>query len=391
MTGSLVARVAQWTRDQRLATPVHLFCQRAVTDALERLRVGLDARISYAVKANTHPLMLRAVADVDEYNVTNTEHLQLLLSARVAPSRIAFVNPAIDRATAETALRAGVTRFVVDDERGLELLTSFGTGLRLTLRLRPEQDGGAARSVIRFGTGPQQLTALALQAVSAGATVEAVSFFIGTHHEDLASAAPYRHALRETANVLAKLSTDGVDVPRVNIGGGFPGARRRFYRDHPHFFDRLNDAAHDMLPIGVRLLCEPGRYLAEPSMAMLTTVVADRIVAGHRMTHVDASGYSGLFETTFIDDGGGGLDVLADGPEGDQSVTQILGPIMDSFDVVKRNALLPPLHDGDALLLPNTGAYAFGYAARCEGVRQPHVVPLPENLDAALATRWSRR
>ena len=150
MTGSLVARVAQWTRDQRLATPVHLFCQRAVTDALERLRVGLDARISYAVKANTHPLMLRAVADVDEYNVTNTEHLQLLLSARVAPSRIAFVNPAIDRATAETALRAGVTRFVVDDERGLELLTSFGTGLRLTLRLRPAPAGPPRTIVAAF-------------------------------------------------------------------------------------------------------------------------------------------------------------------------------------------------------------------------------------------------
>jgi diaminopimelate decarboxylase len=387
MSVAVLEQISRWAREQHLATPVQLFSRQAVTDALARLRQHLHARISYAVKANTHPLMLQAVRDVDEYNVTNLAHLNLLLQARVDPRRVAFVNPVVDETTARAAIDAGVTRFVVDDERGLRRLTALSTGLRLTLRLRPSRDGQATRSIIRFGAAPEELVRLGVLAAHSGAHVEALSFFIGTHSEDLATAAPYRRALQELAEVRAKLSAEGLHIPTVNIGGGFPGARRRFHRDHPDFFQRLDDHLRAALPSEVDVLCEPGRFLAEPSMAMLTTVVADRVIGGRRMTHLDVSGYSGLFETTFIDAGGASLDVVA--PRGGESwTTQLLGPIMDSFDVIKRDAVMPRVEDGDTLLLPNTGAYSFGYTAGCEGVRQPHLVPLPAALDRLLADTW---
>ncbi|WP_329030896.1 hypothetical protein [Streptomyces sp. NBC_01423] len=388
MSAPLRERIADWVDEQHLATPVQLFSNKSVNDALRRLRDSLDCRISYALKANTHPLMLQAVRDVDEYNVTNLAHLRTLLHLRVEPERVTWVNPVIDGPTARAVLDAGVTRFVVDDARGLRLLASLTDRARLTLRLRPARAGESARSVVRFGALPEEVVELGGLAAGHGLEVEALSFFVGTDTDDLADAVPYRHALEEAAEVRAKLAADVGDVPVMNIGGAFPGARRRFHDDHPDFFHRLGEHARRLLPPDVTLLCEPGRYLAEPSMATLATVVADRVTGGRRLTHLDVSGYSGLFETTFIEDGGAGLDVLA--PErGEPSPTQLVGPIMDSFDVIKRDALLPPLADGDALLFPNTGAYSYGYTAECEGVRAPHVVPLPAHLDRALAVLWS--
>lgn len=70
------------------------------------------------------------------------------------------------------------------------------------------------------------------------------------------------------------------------------------------------------------------------------------------------------------------------------TAADVLGPIMDSFDIVKRNALLPLLTEGEVLVLPNIGAYSWGYSARCEGLVDLEVVDLPEHLDVGLATAW---
>ena len=68
-------------------------------------------------------------------------------------------------------------------------------------------------------------------------------------------------ALRE------RLALDGIDVPMVNIGGGFPGARRLFHRDHPDFFQRIRDSLAKHFGPEVDFVSEPGRFLSEPSMA----------------------------------------------------------------------------------------------------------------------------
>jgi ornithine decarboxylase len=379
----------RWARDQGLATPTHLFCRGNARAAAGYLRSHLDARISFATKANTHPLMLATLHElVDEFSVTNLAHLRVVLDAGIAPERIAYINPILTPAIAASVLATGVNRFVVDDCRGLDLLSSIDGDLRITLRLRPEQDGQASRAVVRFGNTLDGVQVLGARALASGMNIEALSFFVGTHAYDLEQASPYRRALHELAIVHAKLEAGGATIPVVNIGGGFPGAKRRFHQRQPHFFDRISEEVAAEFPEHVTVLCEPGRFLSEPAMAMLAGVVADRSVGGHRMTYLDASAYGGLFETSFIDHGGADLPVVTD-RGGVHTMTQLLGPIMDSFDVVKRDVALPALDTGDLLLFPNTGAYSWGYAATPEGVRQPDCVELPPELDELLSGYWT--
>lgn len=384
-----VADLMQWAREERLPTPALLLVPWALRDAAACLREKMGGRISYATKANANPRVLaQLVGIVDEFNVTNLVHLDALLALGVVPSRIAFVHPVLTHETAAAAAARGVVRFVVDDERGLRVLRSVGTPARVTLRLLPPDIGESTRSVVRFGNTVQALLDLARKVVDAGLQIDALSFFVGTAGQGMAKAQPFSRAIEQLAAVRDQLELDGIAVPSVNVGGGFPGARDRFHGDHPDFFALIRECLWKHFGQDIDYLSEPGRYLSEPSMAILSKVVADRVIFDRRLVYLDVSGYSGLFEFCFIDHGGARLTIEFERRDAPRSPATILGPIMDSFDVVKREASLPPLQEGELLLIPNVGAYSWGYSMQSEGVPLPAEVELPERFGRKLAAAW---
>ncbi|MGI5270358.1 hypothetical protein ACQEUU_14490 [Nonomuraea sp. CA-218870] len=380
LSRELAGEVAGWAEQEGVGTPAFLFAPATLRAGVAELRTRLGARISYATKANAHPLVLRALEPlVEEFNVTNPGHLATLLDLGVSPGRIAYLNPVLTPRTLERVLAAGVTRFVVDDARGLEMLPETA---RITLRLRPPDAGESTRSLVRFGNTPDVLAGLAERAAERGMEIEALSFFVGTAGEGMERGLPYLGGVDLLMGLRDRLAQAGVTVPAINIGGGFPGSRDRFHHDHPDFFQRIAAA----LPTGVDVICEPGRYLCQPAMALLSRVVADRVVAGRRLVHLDASAYAGLFETTFIEPEAG-LEI-ATRRSGDPAPAAVLGPVMDSFDVIARDAALPPMTEGDLVVMPNTGAYAWGYTAPVEGLSPAEVVELPPDLSEGFAKAW---
>ncbi len=382
-------RVFDWVESANVPSPALLLAPGPVRGAVERLRRSLGMRISFATKANAHPRLLAVLAGlVDEFNVTNLAHLRTLVELGVEPARIALVHPALPRETLATAADLGVTRFVVDDERGFDRLREVLDHPEVTLRVLPPAPGQSNRSVVRFGNTGEALADLAARVSDAGATVEALSFFVGAAGKDLAAGTPFRLGIELVAELHAKLAARGLFVPTINIGGGFPGAQRRFHRRHPEFFTDIAARVADLFDDDVRFLCEPGRYLSEPTAILLTRVIADRSLGGHRLVHVDASAYATLFESCFIALGTDPPMVRARSHGDPGRPADVVGPLMDSFDVLARQAPLPPLDPGTPLLVPNVGAYAFHYSATPEGLPPPEVVELPDRLWSVFDDVW---
>ena len=387
LTRDCVDRFLGWCRAERTTTPALFHTPAAVRAAVATLRAGLGAEVSYATKANAHPFMLAELADtVDEFNVTNLAHAKALLDQGIAPDRIAFVNPVTpDRVLAAVA-DLGVDRFVVDDLRGLDAVRKACGQPKLTLRVRPPDIGQSARSVVRFGNTPETVTAIAGQAARFGIEIEALSFFVGTSGDDMANGTPFKLGIDRLAQVHESLARLDIPVRTVNLGGGFAGARRQFFADHPGFFAAIRDELAARFGTGAGVRCEPGRFLSEPSMAAVAQVIADRVLDGNRIVHLDISAYTGLFESCFIDGGGENLHLFVTGKDEPAAGAAVVGPVMDSFDVVKRHASLPPLDPGDLVLIPNVGAYSWGYTSTCEGLPTLEPIPLPGDLDRELAT-----
>jgi diaminopimelate decarboxylase len=387
---SFVDRLIAWADEHHLSTPTMAVAPPVLRAGVDYLRANLGGRISYATKANPHPVVLTELAGlVEEFNVTNLAHLDQLLAMGVHPERIAWLHPATSPATLSAVADRGIERFVVDDVRGLGLLRDLGVDAAVTLRLRPAETGEAERSVVRFGAPPDELVALARDAVVAGLRVEALSFFVGTDTADLGEATPYLQGITELAKIHGTLAAEGIGVRTIVVGGGFPGCRRRFHDDHPGFFPRIREALEAAFGPDVDVLSEPGRYLAESAMVLLTRVIVDRTVAGRRFVHVDASAYGGLFESTFIEPAPDGLSIGAASSAGPAAPGELLGPIMDSFDVLQKGGLVPVVPEGELLVLGQVGAYSIGFTTQSEGVSPPSVVELPDDLAVALAMEWT--
>jgi diaminopimelate decarboxylase len=381
-------QIIEWVTESGLETPVLLFSTHALAGAVRALRLGLGARISYATKANSHPLMVTELAGlIEEFNVTNVTQLDQVLAAGVDPGRITWLHPVTAPRTLAEVLDRGVRRFVVDDLRGAEQLIGTGAEVVATLRILPPEIGQADRSVVRFGNDPDSLVAVARRLAAAGVGIEALSFFVGTAHAGPDESLPFRRGIEVVAALRERLLRDGIDTGATNLGGGFPGNRRRFHTDHPEFFPQIRHELTRQFGPDATVICEPGRYLAEPTLTMVTRAIADRITAGHRLVYLDASAYSGLFESSFIDPDQP-MTIWTAGAGRQVEQADLLGPIMDSFDVVRRGSKLPRLREGELLVLPNIGAYSIGYMTRCEGLSSPRVVPLPEDIDSALAREW---
>jgi diaminopimelate decarboxylase len=61
---------------------------------------------------------------------------------------------------------------------------------------------------------------------------------------------------------------------------------------------------------------------------------------------------------------------------------------MDSFDVIRRAADLPLLEEGELVLLPNVGAYAWSYTTASEGLAAPSVLAAPDWIGRQLGEGW---
>lgn len=386
------ARVLDWASAQGLATPTALLAVEPVRAGVAHLREQLPgARISYSTKANSMPRLVDVLHPlVDEFNVTNLVHLAQLTALGVSPDRIQFLHPVVTPATLDAVLAHGVTRFVVDDQRGVGLLARAGRPLTVTVRVRPPALGESAASVVRFGCEPDSILGLARAVVDAGHSLESLSFFVGTAKDDTDGTAPYLGGISSLSGALERVENDGITVGGINIGGGFPGSRRVFHRRHPEFFPVIAAELRARFGTDRTVTCEPGRYLAEPSGLVIASVIAERFHHRRRLVHLDVSGFGGLFETSFIDPGSPPelLTARTAADAGGLSPATVIGPVMDSFDVVVRDALLPRVADRDLVLIPNVGAYTWGYSTTTEGVTHLAVVELPPDVGHDVAGMW---
>lgn len=383
LEATTVRAVAEWASANGVQTPAFLFAPSVVRDATRRLRDELGGRISYAVKANANPLLLRELLpQVDAFNVTNVSHTDLLLSLGVQVSRITFIHPVVQPQVVTAILDRGVRRFVVDDLRGLRLLSSAGQQVSVTLRFLPPGVRESEFSYARFGAALEDIPVLAREASRAGAHVEGLSFFLGG---SVGAPEPFSLALEAAAQVRRTLAKTGVDISIVNIGGGFMGSRSVLFRDTPNFFRDIAQSFHKDFGSDTELWSEPGRFLCQGAVALLSKVIACRQVGPRRLVYLDASAYGGLLDC-FIHRGR--PLVFQTATEAGVGACDVTGPVMDSHDLIRRNAALPELEEGTYVLVPNVGAYTWGMATTCEGLGPPAFVELPQPVWRGFAAAW---
>lgn len=354
-------------------TPFFILDPEAGVAAYRMLQAAFPGvRHHYAVKSNSHPALVAALAAAGaSFDVATNAEVDLVLAAGVPAERIIHTHPHVKPRDIEYAIERGVRTFVADSDAQLRKLAAFReTGLEVLARVSYPNAGGTSDLSLKFGLAPEEVPGFLRYAADRGLRVRGLSYHVGSQNVDRDV---YAHALTTTAELVAAAAAAGHALDTIDIGGGFPV---RYVGGEP----LLEELAHVLRPImaahpELAFWSEPGRFISAPTMHLVTSVVADT--------------YRPALEThwVYIDDGlfGGYSNVLTDHivpaiipigiPSGRERVAQtIAGPTCDSFDVVVRDLELPRLVVGDILVSPMMGAYSLVTATEFNGIPITRVI-----------------
>jgi ornithine decarboxylase len=333
---------------------------------------GFPGRVLYAVKANDHPVVLRALHDggVRDFDCASLAEVEAVRT-HCPGSTPFFMIPVRRRGAAAAAYRDfGVRHFMVDQDAGLDALAKEIELQDCVIFVRVTAHHRSASQDLssKFGAPPGEAAELVKAVVRRGAE-PGLACNVGSSVLDPAA---YTHAVGVIAKVL---DGAGEAIRLVDIGGGFP----RAYPGFPvppldDYFDAIGAAVARLPnPPGREWMCEPGRALAAPGMGALVEVLArrdDRLYLNDGM-------YGVFWELRFGMQARYAVRCWRDGKvhEREERPFCLFGPTCDSTDVLPSPVSLPgDLRPGDVLEFGQLGAYSLSGRTDFNGLMSDRVV-----------------
>ncbi len=348
----------------------HLPTVRARARQLQAV-AALDRRY-YAIKANPHPAILRALAaegfGLECVSLGEVEHVFEALP-ELAPSRVLFTPSFAPIGEYAAALARGVN-VTVDN---VELLRRWPGVFRdrvLWLRIDLGHGDGHHRKVntggkeAKFGLSAQRVDEFMDVARGIGVRVTGIHAHLGSGVE---SSGHWKQVVDELAGFARRIGS----VEILDIGGGLPVP----YSDDDEPFD-LDAWAAGLAEVkavhpAFQLAVEPGRFLVAEAGVLLAHATQVVEKDGVRRVGLDA-GMNALLRPALYDAWHdiANLSRLDDARDLDFSV---VGPICESSDVFAQRVKLPSTTaPDDVMLIADAGAYGFSMASRYNHRALPH-------------------
>jgi diaminopimelate decarboxylase len=337
---------------------------RAQYHALDDALQGIDHRICYAVKANGNLAVLRVLQRAGAgADIVSLGELRRVLAAGFAPEGIVFSGVGKTVAEIEAALEAGIGLLNVESTSELEVVCGvarrLGRPASLGIRVNPDvatQTHPYTKTgdrTAKFGVPFDDVVHLARSfAAEPALRLRGLAMHVGSQLTDVE---PYRRGTIKLLELVAAIRASGIaTLESLDVGGGL-GVR---YHDEeaptPAAF-----AAAVVPPVrasGLRLLCEPGRFLVANAGLLLTRVLYRKRAGGKEFVVVDA-GMSDFVRPSHYNAHHDIVPLVADGrPE---RLVNVVGPICESGDFLALDRKLPLPEPGELLAVLGTGAYGF--------------------------------
>ncbi len=366
---------------RRYGTPLYVYSHQALRSRYQALKKAFaSARplICYSMKANSSLGFIRALvrqgAGVD---IVSGGELKKALRAGVPASKIVYASVGKTPQEIRAALRAKIYSFNVESIGELEQIHQVAKSLRLrqrvALRLNPEVDPhthhfiSTGRKQDKFGMHAKQVLRILSDAKRyPHLAITGLHIHIGSQ---ITTAGPFQTAIRKALRVIEQARRKGARIDALNIGGGFGIV----YRDEkPKSAARLAKA---ILPLlrrkNLKLILEPGRFIAGNSGVLLTQVLYIKQKPSKRFAIVDA-GMNDLVRPSLYD---AHHEILPVVPRPNQTKSthryDIVGPVCESGDFLAKARSMPPLSPGDLLSVMSAGAYGFVMASNYNSRTRP--------------------
>lgn len=386
---------------ERFGTPLFVYSKAAMLQALaayQRGFAGRDARVCYAMKANSSLAILQLFARADcGFDIVSGGELQRALAAGADPATIIFSGVGKTRAEMEAALAHGVRLFNVESREELDVLAftaaSLGRRADVALRLNPDVDPRTHAYIAtglkesKFGVDLVEGEALARRVLAdPRLRLAGLQCHIGSQITDVT---PYGAALGRVADLARRLRPDAPDLASIDMGGGFG----ILYKDAkvPAFTDYAAVVRPQVADLGLKLLMEPGRVIVGNAGVLLTRVLYRKQAGARRFVIVDA-GMNDLLRPSLYGGWHRIWPVVGQAPPAlgvtpDLPLVDVVGPVCESGDFLAKDRPLPEVLPGALLAVMGVGAYGFTMASNYNARPRPCEVVVDGRRHAVARTR----
>jgi diaminopimelate decarboxylase len=347
-------------------TPVHVYSAPLIAEryrALDRALAACPHRLHYALKANSTLAVARLLRSLGASADANSGgEIEVALRAGFTPGDIVFTGVGKTHDELARAISLGVAAVNAESpgevERIAAIATAHATTARIAVRINPDVDArshphiSTGLSATKFGVPVDDArTMIRDMSGRAGLKVVGLHCHVGSQ---VASLEPLVHAARRLAELAAELSSDGVKLEHLDLGGGL-GIAYGPAEDVPSIEDYAAAIGAVIGPTGLTLLLEPGRSIVGPAGALVTSVVdLKRHPHGGWFVVVDA-GMTDVLRPALY--GAWHAFEAVTPREGHEIQAEIVGPVCETSDTLGSRRRLPPVLVGDFLAMRDTGAY----------------------------------
>jgi ornithine decarboxylase len=322
---------------------------------LRKALPGVD--LHYALKPLPHAAVVRTVIDEGGWlDLATTGEVQLVKDLNLDAGRCIHTHPIKRDCDIRNALACGVRTFVADNPDEVRKFRPYAGRAELLLRVSFRSPGAVCDLSRKFGCDPEDALALARQAADLGIGLRGFSFHVGSQASD---ALKHVEAIEACVRLLAAARREKLGAfDTLDIGGGFPIDYAQRAPDIGRFCAPIRKALA-RLPARVRIIAEPGRYIAGPAAIGVATVMGRARREGHWWYYLD-DGLYGSYSGQLYDHARYPVEALRSGP---LLPAVLAGPTCDSIDVIAENLMLPELRAGDLIVGRAMGAYTWASAS----------------------------
>jgi ornithine decarboxylase len=342
----------------RYGSPLLVIDAERVRTQYRRLAAALPGvELHYALKPLPHAAVIEALRTEGAcFDLATNGEVALVKRLGIAPERCIHTHPIKRDGDIRTALAFGVKTFVVDNPDELRKFVKFRQRAAVLIRVAFRSPDARCDLSRKFGCEPQAVPGLLALASELQVTVAGLSFHAGSQALEPAM---HVRAIGVCRELMRDAAAGGTPLATLDIGGGFPVDYGTAAMPIETFCAPIRSALAGLDP-GVRVIAEPGRYIAAPSAVAVSSVMGRALRDGRWWYYLD-DGLYGSYSGQLFDHAVYPLEVLAaDGP---RHPSVLAGPTCDSIDVIREQIDLPLLQVGDVVVGRTMGAYTWASAS----------------------------
>ncbi len=350
---------------QRFGTPLYVYSRAALENhyrAFDDAFASVPHQVCYAVKANSNLAVLNVLARLGSgFDIVSGGELARVLAAGGDASKVVFSGLGKQQTEIKTALEVGIACFNVESYAELarinEVAIAVGKKARVSLRVNPDVDAQTHPYIStglkenKFGVAIDDAIAVYQYAAQLeGLEVIGIDCHIGSQ---LTTTTPFADALDRILTMIDTLTTLGINIEHLDIGGGL-GVR---YRDEvpPTPAEYANALLPKLQGRNLKVYLEPGRAIAANAGILLTKVEFLKPTPHKNFAIVDAA-MNDLIRPSLYS---AWMDIIPVSPRlTDTQVYDVVGAVCETGDFLGKERELA-IEAGDLLAVCGAGAYGF--------------------------------